>query len=1414
MAWMRCDAMIKGWLTTAMEKEIRSSVKYASTSAEIWKDLSERFGKESAPRAYELKQQLGNTRQEGASVSAYYTKMRGIWDEIQSVLPMPKCSCSGCSCDVGKKTMERLEKERLYEFLMGLDAEFSVIKTQILAMKPTPTLGTAYHLVAEDEQQRSISDGKKGTIEAAAFQAVQKGNRSGNSSQGKTWQRSEKGTTGEKTDHCTVCGRDGHNKDGCFKVIGYPDWWPGKKSKERVKPKVALVETGGSSPIPGLTDDQYQLLLKQFGATGITPDDQKPPVANMAGKIYDKNNWVVDSGATEHITHQVSMFDDMKHGINELPVTIPNGQSIAVKGKGAITLPGGTKDLESRSLIGTGTCDDGLYRMGELKNGRRAMLVDASLWHKRLGHASSQKLCHLDFFKHVSVNSVNKDFCDSCMKAKHTRLPFPISSIKTTAPFDMIHCDIWGGYKTPSSNQSRYFLTIVDDYSRAVWVYLLRHKSDASDHVVYFQRMVKTQFGKVIKKIRCDNGGEFVSNRMVKFYKEEGMLLETTCPHTPQQNGVVERKHRHLLETARALRFEAKLPAKLWGECILTAAYIINRLPSEVIGNKTPYELVLNQEPEYGHMRVFGCLAYYWNTDAKNDKFDVRGKPGVFLGYPHGTKGYTIYDLGERKMVKSRDVRFVEHVFPFSKIPQCGKEDVLFEYPFDKSTDTKEKELEGHVGQKEGLEEDVHDVLSHQTNEDDVDNTQHFETDVDNSNFLEEGVDITSPMSPHEFTDQEQVLNNHTVGLDDAPNLDDNQATEIRAQRHRVLPKRFDDYNVKLPPSVDPTQSSSNMAASTPRSFVQASQNEQWRNAMSKEIKALEENNTWTLETLPKGKRAIESKWVYKIKYKPSGEVERYKARLVAKGYTQQEGIDFHDTFAPVAKLVTVRTLLAVAVKKIKALEENNTWTLETLPKGKRAIESKWVYKIKYKPSGEVERYKARLVAKGYTQQEGIDFHDTFAPVAKLVTVRTLLAVAVKKDWIIGQLDVNNAFLHGDLDEEVYMKIPQGFSREGETRVCRLRKSIYGLKQASRNWYQKFTKVLIGLGFRQSVADHSLFIFKKEGVFVAALIYVDDVIIVGNNQRQINITKSVLDKEFSIKDLGPLKYFLGIEVTRTGEGLVLTQRKYVLDILAECGLLGCRPSLFPMEQNLKLDMCEDAERVDANQYRRLVGKLLYLQATRPDITHSVNVLSQFVTDPREPHQEAALRVLRYLKTTPGQGILLPKAGDLELSTYCDSDWLGCPYTRRSRTGYLLLLGGAPISWKSKKQSVVSRSSAEAEYRAMATTVSEVLWVRFLLKELDEPPSKPTTLYCDNQAARHIANNPVFHERTKHVEMDCYFVRERVESGEILPMHIATRSQIADLFTKALGSQHLNSLLLKLGIRNLHAPACGGVKDNN
>ena len=491
--------------------------------------------------------------------------------------------------------------------------------------------------------------------------------------------------------------------------------------------------------------------------------------------------------------------------------------------------------------------------------------------------------------------------------------------------------------------------------------------------------------------------------------------------------------------------------------------------------------------------------------------------------------------------------------------------------------------------------------------------------------------------------------------------------------------------------------------------------------------------------------------------------------------------------------------------QEIHALENNGTWIVEPLPVGKRAIGCKWVYKIKYQADGTVERYKARLVILGNKQVEGIDYKETFAPVAKMVTVRTFLAVTAARKWELHQMDVHNAFLHGDLNEEVYMRMPPGFHSQQRGMVCRLRKSLYGLRQAPRCWFAKLATALKNYGFSQSYSDYSLFTLRQHERQIHVLVYVDDIIVTGNDHAIIQNFKTYLSDCFHMKDLGVLKYFLGIEVARGPDGIFLCQRKYALDIITETGLLGAKPVSFPLEQNHNLALTDGPFLDDPKRYRRLVGRLIYLSATRPELSYAVHVLAQFMQQPREAHRDAALRVVRYLKGNPGQGILLRTDCDLTLYGWCDSDWVSYPLTRRSLTGWIVMLGHSHISWKTKIQHTVSRSSAEAEYRSMATTTCELKWLKGLLMLLGVHHTTPMRLYCDSHAALHLAANPVFHERTKHIVVDYHFVRDEIQNDSISPSYVPTQSQLADIFTKALGGRHFDSFLRKLGIRNLHAP---------
>ncbi|XP_043710546.1 uncharacterized mitochondrial protein AtMg00810-like [Telopea speciosissima] len=385
------------------------------------------------------------------------------------------------------------------------------------------------------------------------------------------------------------------------------------------------------------------------------------------------------------------------------------------------------------------------------------------------------------------------------------------------------------------------------------------------------------------------------------------------------------------------------------------------------------------------------------------------------------------------------------------------------------------------------------------------------------------------------------------------------------------------------------------------------------------------------------------------------------------------------------------------------------------------------------------------------------------------------------------------------------MTPPPGYRCKGENIVCKLQRSLYGLKQASRNWFSKLSTALLSFGFAQSQADHSLFMLHQDSASIFILVYVDDIIITGSDATLLQDVKTRICHQFHTKDIGILKYFLGIEVARSNTDLYLCQRKYTLDILNDCGLTGARPADFPMEQNLKLSDSTGEVLSEPSSYRRLVGRLIYLTVRRPDIVHTVHILSQFMHQPCQLHLDAAHRLLRYLKGTPGQGILIPATTTLQLTAFCDSDWARCPMTRRSTTGYCILLGIVPISWKIKKQTTVSRSLAEAEYRAMAVAICELTWLSYLFQDLGLSPPARIPLYCDNQAALHIAANPVYHEHTKHIEIDCHVVREKIQLGLLHPTKIPSAEQVADIFTKSLGRVQFQHLKSKMGIRDLHAP---------
>ena len=489
------------------------------------------------------------------------------------------------------------------------------------------------------------------------------------------------------------------------------------------------------------------------------------------------------------------------------------------------------------------------------------------------------------------------------------------------------------------------------------------------------------------------------------------------------------------------------------------------------------------------------------------------------------------------------------------------------------------------------------------------------------------------------------------------------------------------------------------------------------------------------------------------------------------------------------------------------AFIQRETWTLVPRPTDANVVSCKWVYSLKYNPDGSVARYKARLVARGFSQAYGLDYHETFSPVARLSSIRVLFSIALDQSWSLHQLDVSNAFLYGDLEEKVFMEQPPGYVAQGESsEVCLLKKAIYGLKQSPRAWFHKFSQLLFSYGFVSTISDPIVLRKRTAHGCVILAVYVDDIIITGSDDAEVAATKVYLAQHFVIRDLSPPRYFLGLEIAYRPGQMSICQRKYALDLLEETGMLGCKPAPSPMEQNVDWWDHATALLEDAGLYRRLVGKLIFLTVTRPDISYAVSVLSQFMQAPRAIHLEGVYRVLAYIKRAPGKGLLYRRHGHLRIEAYSDSGFAGDKEDRKSHGGYATYVGGNLVTWRSQKQSIVSRSSAEAEYRAMADTTAELLWLRSLLTELGFPPGEPMQMYCDNLAATFIASNATFHMRTKHIEIDCQFIRQYVVNGTICTPHVASSHQLADIFTKALPGPAYETMGSKLGMFDLHAPA--------
>jgi hypothetical protein len=482
----------------------------------------------------------------------------------------------------------------------------------------------------------------------------------------------------------------------------------------------------------------------------------------------------------------------------------------------------------------------------------------------------------------------------------------------------------------------------------------------------------------------------------------------------------------------------------------------------------------------------------------------------------------------------------------------------------------------------------------------------------------------------------------------------------------------------------------------------------------------------------------------------------------------------------------------AEAIKEEKeSLIKNHTWTQTELPSGKTPISTRWLFRVKQKADGTLHKRKARLVARGFEQIQGLDYEETFTLVVKWATIRMLVALAAQQGWRLYHMDIKTAFLNGDLEQEVYISTPRGFETPGQEHlVCKLLKALYGLKQALLAWYQKINCYLKDQGFVKGEGDHNLYVLWKLGKIIVLALYVDDLLFSGNCIYWINFFKTQLESKFEMSELneGDVIFYLRAESIQVPGGIFLTQRGYAKKLLETFGMQEYSPVSTPMVEKLKLQTDMRQPQVDPTNYRSIVDSLIQLGHTRFDIAFSVGIVSRFMAWPQVPHLQAAQRILRYIKGTSQFGILYKRNTNSQVYGYVDSDFVGDTEGSRSTIGSTFCLGESPITWILKRQSCVALSSTEAEYMAMSSAAQESTWLNMLSRDFGIQVPWPIPLYCDNEAAMKMANNPQITPRNKHIGAHYHYTRDKITQGDLRLHYIFTMEQAPELFTKPLGRQ--------------------------
>ena len=1298
--WKQGEAITKQQIASSIPDSLFMKVRGKGSAYEIWKELGSHFEKRSRMVSIDLRRRLQETRcAEKGDIIEHLTNLRTMRENLASM------GESLSDTDFYAIIMGSLPSS--YDsYLSALNATSSVLGSQLSSDDLMLT-------ITEEHERRHLKSKGKSKEENTAFHTDSKKDKKGKS---------------KRKGNCHNCGKEGHWTRDCYAEGGGKEG-EGPKQKEKKekekedKGKGKKKETAatakdkdstekddkskGEEAWMAMVDDELESdCLEEANELTDYPLDHILDLPNLFDGIDESNDGVdemidvdqmisaeepmiktdldaaylagsdetrsaevdlYDSGTTRHMSgfyHRMINYTE----IDPVPIRTADKRTFQATGKGDmyIYLPNRDKSnsqillkdvlyapkmgitlvsisrvagagstvvftgnvcriySKDREIIGEIKVKGGLYRV--LTKGTKAYAYTATPnneeilsideLHRRLGHVSHDRaklLVNKGLVEGVTLDPDTEVVtCESCEWAKGHRKQ--VSKIREDerckAVGEEIHSDLWGKAPVESINRKLYYVTFTDDFSRYTNIYFLYSKDETFDCYKHYEAWLLNQHSAKIKCLRSDRGGEYRSDEFSEHLKKAGTVRKLVVHDTPEHNGVAERLNRTLLDKVRAMIHDSELPRFLWAEATAHAVYLKNRTWTRTIGNTTPYELLNGHKPNIKDLHPWGCKVRVHNDS--DSKLDGRSKVGRWMGYDEETKdGHRVYWPERRTISVERSVKF-----------NFDDEVVVGTLP-----------LEGENAGNEEVERLT-------------------------ANEPEKHVDIVTPDAENPIPIDNPIP----------------EALEGRGKRVR----RETEYVRNLKSGIGVTGS---REGGLPR--------------------GMRPGTSDVADETP------DTNYASAVEIEP--EIDHAMAAVI-------EGLE--PTYEEAKKRPDWPKWQEAIKKELDGLERMGTWRLVKRPPNANVVDTKWVLKIKKNSAGEIEKYKARLVARGFTQIYGVDYYETYAPVARMTSFRLMLALAAQKGWTIDNFDFDQAYLNSKLgdDEVVYIEQPPDHQyRDKREWVMQLLKALYGLKQGAKNWYDALYRALLELGFTRCEADHGVF-YKEVGKdIIIFLVHVDDGMVTGSNVKLIKKFKEDMHAKYRLTDLGAINWLLSIKITRDliNKTISLSQHAYIDAIITRFNFDDLKPSSIPIDPSAPLSKSqspskiEDITKMRNVPYQEAVGSLMYAaMGTRPDIAFATSTVAQFSDNPGWAHWEAVKRIYRYLKGT--RDLVLTYGGDKRgLVGYVDADGASQEH-RRAISGYVFMVDGGAVSWSSRKQELVTLSTAEAEYVAQTHAAKEAI----------------------------------------------------------------------------------------------------------